>query len=178
MKLYTRTGDDGTTALHGGRRVGKDDPRIAAIGAIDELNAHIGLAGAVCHHEELNRILTVLQNRLFDLGADLASADGDAPRRIEARHILEAEQQIDQICEPLEPLKAFILPGGGALSARLHVARAVCRRAECQCIVLDDVESIVIYVNRLSDLLFALARRANQLDGIEDVQWNQFAADY
>jgi cob(I)alamin adenosyltransferase len=171
VKLYTRTGDDGTTGLHGGNRVRKDDPRIEALGAVDELNAHLGLARATCDHDELDAILSVLQSRLFDLGADLASPGVDGISRMGLAHAEEAESQIDRLSEPLEPLKNFILPGGGELASRLHVARGVCRRAERQCVTLGGVESIVTYLNRVSDLLFAMARRANQLAGVSDVPW-------
>ncbi len=171
VKLYTRTGDDGTTGLHGGDRVRKDGPRVEALGAVDELNAHLGLARAACDHDELDGVLGVLQNRLFDLGADLASPGVAGVPRIDASHFQEAESQIDQLSQPLEPLKNFILPGGSELASRLHVARGVCRRAERLCVTLGGVEPVVIYLNRLSDLLFAMARRANQLAGICDVPW-------
>lgn len=180
MKLYTKRGDDGGTDLFGGGRVGKDSVRVEAYGTVDELNSVIGLALVACSHDEIKAVLTALQSRLFSLGADLASpvreGKQDLVDRIDAAEIAEAEGWIDAACEPLPPMKHFILPGGGELAARLHVARAVCRRAERLCVALLRAEptagqSVVIYVNRLSDLLFALARRANQLDGIGDVPW-------
>jgi cob(I)alamin adenosyltransferase len=186
MKLYTRTGDDGTTGLYGPKRVNKDDLRIEAFGTVDQLNSHIGLAIAACRFDELTAILTTLQNQLFVTGADLATpvsggigepggTGGIKVARIEVSAIEQAEQQIDLVCESLPAMTHFILPGGSELASRLHVARTVCRRAERLCVTLDGrdgaVDQIVIYLNRLSDLLFAMARRANQLEDIEDVPW-------
>ncbi len=203
MKLYTKTGDDGTTGLCGGQRAAKDSLRVTAYGTVDELNSFVGLALATCSDEQLGSILCNVQRRLFELGADLATPDMGAqdrsakvaPRsetgnttskatgnetgagqRITDAAVLEAQDQIDQLCQPLEPMKHFILPGGSELSARLHVARAVCRRAERDCLTLSRQETIqqqaLVYLNRLSDLLFAAARRANQLQGIADTPWN------
>src|SRR5688500_3548793 len=147
MKLYTKRGDDGGTDLFGGARVGKDSPRIAAIGTVDELNAAVGLAASACRGEELSVMLALLQNRLFDLGADLATprrgGDEGKPgviRRVAPVDIDEAERMIDALCEPVPPLRAFVLPGGGELAARLHVARGVCRRAERECVALARLE--------------------------------------
>ena len=178
--LYTRTGDDGTTGLYGGERVAKDHPRIGAIGEVDELNAGLGLA--LASQSEIGRIgeiLTGLQHGLFDLGADLATTgcgkDGGSGR-IRAGHILELESWIDEIEGMNTPLRCFILPGGSELAARLHLARAVGRRAERAVYSLGVVEEIdeqiLIYLNRLSDLLFALARYANVCEGVADVPWN------
>ena len=179
MKLYTRTGDDGTTGLFGDRRVGKDTLRVEVCGTVDALNCAIGLALCVCGHAEIADVLHAVQERLFEVGADLASPpdEGSDPSstRIGAGHVQAAEKQIDRLCEPLQPMKHFILPGGGEPAARLHFTRAVCRRAERLCVSLSRSETvnrhIPVYLNRLSDLLFAAARRANQLDGIEDVPW-------
>lgn len=187
MKLYTKRGDDGVTDLFGGARVAKDSLRVAAFGDVDELNATLGLAAAACRHEELSAILRAVQARLFELGADLSTPEaqpkpGDAsPRkaagipRISAEHVAEAERQIDAVCAPLEAMKHFILPGGSELAARLHLARTVCRRAERVCVALSKHEyvskDLLIYLNRLSDLFFAMARRANQLEGVSDVPW-------
>lgn len=175
MKLYTRRGDDGGTDLFAGQRTTKTDPRIIAIGDVDETNAAIGLAVSACDADELKDTLLDLQRRLFDLGADLATPDPDKPRRITQAHIEQLEHQIDTACAKLPPMKHFILPGGCELAARLHLARTVCRRAERACVALQshtpDVAHAVIYLNRLSDLLFALARRANQIAGIDDVPW-------
>jgi len=180
MKLYTKRGDDGGTDLFGGGRVGKDSPRVEAYGAVDELNSHIGLAVVACGHELIGGVLRALQARLFELGADLATprvvAKADKVARIGAGQIAEAEGWIDAAWAPLAPMKNFVLPGGSELAARLHVARAVCRRAERACVALLRSDptvggDVLVYLNRLSDLLFALARRANQLDGVEDVPW-------
>lgn len=184
MGLYTRSGDDGSTGLFGGDRVGKDHPRIEAIGAVDETNACLGLALAACHakgplHERLRVMLAAVQSCLFDLGADLA-APADSPHRqkvkpLTAVHVREIEAWIDEIDAGNKPLKQFILPGGTELSARLHVARSVCRRAERRVVVLARITTIgphaIIYLNRLSDLLFAMARRANAAAAIPDVPW-------
>ncbi len=180
MKLYTKRGDDGATDLYKGGRTPKTDPRIIAIGDVDETNAAIGLALSACDGGVIKEMLTELQSRLFDLGADLATpAPGsDAPQdspRITQDHITAIEKHIDSVCENLPEMKHFILPGGSEPSARLHYARTVCRRAERACVALlavePDATHAVIYLNRLSDLLFALARLANQEAGVEDVPW-------
>jgi cob(I)alamin adenosyltransferase len=184
MKLYTKRGDDGGTDLFGGQRVGKDSLRVAVYGSVDELNSTLGLAAAACKHIEICEAITILQNRLFDLGADLATPRraGDAGKpavipRIDEPHVTNAEQMIDAACARLPEMRQFILPGGSEVAARLHVARSVCRRAERECVALAKVEDlgpwVVIYLNRVSDLLFALARRANQLDGLADVSWTK-----
>lgn len=192
MKLYTRTGDDGTTGLFGGQRVEKDDPRVDAYGTVDELNATVGLAAAACaaaNHEtshatsELNRrydeLLVEIQSRLFDIGADLATPPGsehaDKVARFDGAHAAAIEAWIDEIDAGNAPMTHFVLPGGTDLAARLHLARAVCRRAERLVVTLsrstDVTGSIIIYLNRLSDLLFAMARRANVDAGVPDVPW-------
>lgn len=185
MKLYTKAGDDGKTSLFGGQRVDKDAPRVAAYGTVDELNAALGFAAAVCRrpavagkHAELSAILTRLQHELFELGAVLCTPP-DSPSKhikpITQRHIDEAEHTIDALCAPLPPLKNFILPGGGELAARLHLSRCIARRAERLIVALSHTEQVdplvIIYINRLSDLFFAMARRANQLEGQQDVLW-------
>ena len=175
MKLYTKRGDDGGTDLYLGQRTTKAAPRIAAIGDVDETNASIGLAVSACEADSINVILADVQARLFDLGADLATPNPDKPRRITATHIEQLEEHIDTISDKLPPMKHFILPGGSEPAARLHLARTVCRRAERACVLLHEtdpqVKDAVIYLNRLSDLLFALARFANQLQGVEDTPW-------
>jgi cob(I)alamin adenosyltransferase len=186
MKLYTKKGDAGRTQLFGGQEVDKNALRVEAYGSVDELNAVVGHAAAACVavHAQVRVILVSLQSRLFELGADLASplppgidpAElGDIIPRIGSSQVSEAEAWIDATCAPLPPMRFFILPGGGELSARLHLARTVCRRAERVCVSLAQREpvgpQVIIYLNRLSDLFFALARRANQLDGIDDVPW-------
>lgn len=181
MKIYTRKGDDGSTGLAGGKRIGKDEPRIEANGGVDELNAWIGLSATACQNAELNRMLRHIQIDLFDLGADLAQpapdSDESAPAmRITLKQIQQLENEIDALEQYLTALKHFILPGGNELAARLHVARTVCRRVERSCIVLSRLETLdphtVVYLNRLSDLLFVMARRANQLADVADVVWN------
>ena len=188
MKLYTKKGDDGSTSLFGGRRVGKDDARIEAIGTVDELNSFIGHAVQCCRFDELSRTLQLVQNLLFDLGTELASppqaatdsADAQPPR-ITGAHVELMEKAIDHVDAALPPLTRFILPGGSDLACRLHQARAVCRRAERCCVALCRAESAedqtVVFLNRLSDLLFAMARSANQLEGVEDVPWKGGATD-
>lgn len=178
MNLYTRTGDDGTTGLYGGGRTTKDAIRVEAFGTVDELNSALGLAATTCEQAELSRIIAVLQPRLFDLGADLCTPlDAHAPKevRITPRHVEELENLIDEVAGKLEPLKTFVLPGGCELAARLHLARTVCRRAERLIVALAHNEpvgeGVVPYINRVSDLLFAMARRANQLAGVDDVPW-------
>ena len=180
MKIYTKTGDDGSTGLFGGQRVPKDSLRVEAYGTLDELNSHLGLAVAACRHEELTRQLLLLQARIFEAGADMATPRAATKStanvtRIQTEHIAEAEAMIDAAWEKCEPMRTFILPGGSELSARLHVARTVSRRAERLAVALSRSEELgpdlVIYLNRLSDLLFALARWANVLDGVSDVPW-------
>ena len=178
MKIYTRTGDDGTTGLFGAGRVTKDHVRIEALGAVDETNAALGAAHAIADQQPvLLELLSALQNDLFVAGADLATplATRAQTRRIAAEHVSKLEETIDAIGEPLEPLTHFVLPGGNDLAARLHSARVVCRRAERRVTTLAEQESInrqvVIFLNRLSDLLFVMARRANFDAGVPDVCW-------
>ena len=179
MKIYTKQGDAGQTTLSDGRRVRKDDLRVETYGTVDELNSVLGLAMAECRDAALHAQLAELQHQLFDLGADLAmpadAANADKVRRIQATHVAALEQQIDAATAQLDPLKEFVLPGGCVLAAQLHVARTVCRRAERLLVTLMDHEPIapivLIYVNRLSDLLFTLARLANKLEGRSDITW-------
>jgi cob(I)alamin adenosyltransferase len=177
-KIYTKTGDDGDTGLFGGPRVRKDHPRIEAYGTVDELNAVIGL---VRTHgvAELDALLATIQNELFDLGAELATPE---PQKfgivgIGPQAIARLEQAIDRHEADLEPLRQFILPGGTSAAAALHLARTVCRRAERALVTLADCETIspagVVYVNRLSDLLFVLARWVNRRSGVPDVPWQK-----
>jgi cob(I)alamin adenosyltransferase len=179
LKLYTRTGDGGQTSLYGGRRVRKTDPRVDAYGDVDELNAWIGLVRAAqLPDAALDRALVQIQRDLFALGAQIADpgeklgagvtkaalSDGDVER---------LEQTIDGLEAGLPPLKAFIVPGGAPAGAALHVARTVCRRAERRIVGLDPPADAVLlrYVNRLSDLLFVMARAVNHRAGTSDVEW-------
>ena len=181
MKIYTRTGDAGDTGLFGGGRVAKDDPRVEAYGDVDELNAVLGMARAVEPMPRIDEVLVPVQRDLFAIGALLATPDREkmaqhlAKARIDEARITELEQAIDDADAELEPLRAFILPGGTPKSASLHVARTVCRRAERRVVTLQrDVELpelTVIYLNRLSDLLFTLARLANRRSGAGEVTW-------
>lgn len=178
MKLYTKRGDAGRTDLIGGPQVNKDDLRVEAYGCVDELNAALGLVLSDCHIDAIKGPLITAQHRLFDLGAQLAtcvSPSEPAKPRIAPRHVVDLEQAIDAACDPLPPLTRFILPGGSVTAARLHLARTICRRAERRVVSLAQAEPVdaqaIIYLNRLSDLLFALARLANQLAGLEDVPW-------
>lgn len=178
MKIYTKTGDKGTTGLFGGGRVSKSSPRIAAYGEIDELNAILGIVCAETPHEPIRTALTQVQSALFTLGAQLASPSKDPKIEVvTAADVDGLERQIDVISESLPQLRSFILPGGGKTAAYLHLARTVCRRAERMMVHLADVpdESVdhwlLVYVNRLSDYLFTMARLANQLEKIEDVPW-------
>jgi cob(I)alamin adenosyltransferase len=181
LRIYTRTGDAGTTGLFGGGRVEKDDPRVEAYGDIDELNAVLGLARAVEMMPRIDEVLVPIQRDLFSLGALLATPDREKMKqqlekaRIDEARITELERHIDDGEQELEPLTAFILPGGTPKSAALHVARTVCRRAERRVVALHrEVELpqlVVVYLNRLSDLLFVLARVANRRAGAGEVTW-------
>ena len=180
MKIYTRTGDEGQTGLFGGGRVSKTHPRVEAYGDVDELNAAIGLARAIESMPRVDEVLVPLQRDLFAIGALLATPELDKMKRqlekasIDERRITELEHAIDDGDRELEPLKAFIVPGGTPKAAALHVARTVCRRAERRVIALANEEIpqvVVVYLNRLSDLLFTLARVANRRAGAGEVTW-------
>ncbi len=185
MKIYTRTGDAGMTGLYGGGRVLKNDVRIAAYGSVDELNACLGVCRASGGAKEsslspeVDALLARLQHEMFAVGAELASPGGAAPDSILLADddVARAESAIDRCEAALSPLKAFILPGGSPASAALHVARAVCRRAERDVIALAQVAEVrpvvVIYLNRVGDLLFVLARYANHVAGVGDVLWEK-----
>ncbi len=203
MKIYTRTGDKGTTGLFGGPRVSKDNTRIEAYGTVDELNSTIGLVrstlsvqtvleygaqhtgegaptpggGAIPAEEKLDAWLERLQHELFDLGADLATPLGAKVKisRVVTESVDQLESDIDSFEEALDPLKAFILPGGSAPAAHLHAARTICRRAERRVITLAGEEEInqtcIVYLNRLSDAFFSAARWINHALGHEDYLW-------
>jgi cob(I)alamin adenosyltransferase len=178
MKIYTKTGDDGTTSLFGGTRVRKHHGRIDAYGTVDELNAHLGAARTMQPAPALEAVLARLQTDLFILGSDLATPmetrNVSVPRITEER-IRWVEERIDTFEAQLVPLTYFILPGGCALASALHVCRTVCRRAERLTVGVADTEHInpldVQYLNRVSDLLFVLARVANADAGIADAAW-------
>ena len=180
MKLYTRTGDDGTTALFGGRRVRKDALRVEAYGAVDETNAALGMARSQGLDIEIDKVMADLQRDLFDVGADLATPL-DATARASMRPVDDAdvaalEALIDRFDEEVEPLRQFIVPGGHAASAGLQFARAVCRRAERAAVTLASEEDVnaatLTYLNRLSDLLFALARVVNVRNGVSEARFH------
>ncbi len=182
-KLYTRKGDEGETSLGGGQRVPKDAVRVAAVGTVDELNAVLGVALAAGLSPRLAELLPPIQNELFHLGADLCFLEEDKARQalpqIEARHIEALEQRIDELNAVVGPLKNFILPGGSVGAAHLHVARTVCRRAERDGVTLARQEPVgefaLRYLNRLSDLLFAMSRYENQQRGLDAPLWNSRA---
>jgi len=181
MKIYTRTGDQGDTGLFGGGRVGKDDPRVEAYGGVDELNASLGLVRAIELMPRIDEVIVGVQRDLFAIGALLATPDTAkmaehlAKARLDEERIAQLERAIDECERELEPLRAFIIPGGTPKAAALHVARTVCRRAERQVVALrrdvDLPDLVVTYLNRLSDLLFMLARVANRRAGAGEVTW-------
>jgi cob(I)alamin adenosyltransferase len=180
MKIYTRTGDKGETSLFGGKRVGKENIRIEAYGTVDELNSVIGMCRSVKPAPEVDRILETVQNDLFALGADLAtpiSSKSRSIKRVKPPAVSQLERHIDSIDATLPPLKNFILPCGSVAAAKLHYARTVCRRAERIVVQLSRQEQIgttpAIYLNRLSDLLFVLARKVNALEKIPETKWTR-----
>src|SRR3954464_2826752 len=176
-KIYTKTGDSGETGLGDGSRVSKASPRITAIGAVDETNSAIGIA-RLDAEGDADKMLARIQNDLFDLGADLSAPEGgrksEGRLRISAAQVERLEREIDRMNEKLSPLTSFVLPGGTALAAHLHLARAIARRAEVAMVALAEKEEIngsaVRYINRLSDHLFVMARTANK-GGMGDVLW-------
>jgi cob(I)alamin adenosyltransferase len=185
LKIYTKTGDNGETGLYGGKRVRKDNLRVEAYGSIDETNSYLGFARASIHEgcsgsrEVLNYIDSVLepvQNKLFSIGAALSGSE-DSSYALKDSDIDFLEHSIDKMDGEVQPIKAFILPFGTDLSARLHVARTVSRRAERRIVALSSVEpidpKIIAYTNRLSDFLFTLARYANKAQGVPDVLWKK-----
>lgn len=168
MRIYTRGGDRGETGLIGGSRVRKDDARVEACGTVDELNAGLGWVRAQSPGPDVDALLAVVQSDLFCLGADLADPAGG--QRIGPRQVAALEAAIDRYDAELAPLRSFVLPGGTATAAALHLARTVCRRAERR-VVTFGAPAGVVYLNRLSDLLFVLARGANRAAGVADVPW-------
>ena len=179
MRIYTKTGDKGETGLFGGRRVPKDHHRVAAYGDIDELNAFLGQALSKNQELSIQQTLRKIQELLFELGAELATPPESRKHQSTLRKadIAWLEKTIDEAETQLSPLKSFILPGGGEAAAALHTARAVCRRAERSVVTLCREEpqtspQVLIFINRLADLLFVLARLANAKAGVEDLPWN------
>jgi cob(I)alamin adenosyltransferase len=175
-KIYTRGGDAGETSLGDGSRVSKLDARITAFGTVDELNAVVGQVLAGDCPDEIRSVLLRVQNELFDLGADLSvPMEHEARLRVTQDQIVQLEADCDRFNADLPELKSFVLPGGSLAAARLHLARTVCRRAEREALVAAGAETVnphaLAYLNRLSDLLFILARAANAADGHEEPLW-------
>jgi len=175
-RIYTRGGDAGETSLGDGARVSKLDARIAAYGTVDELNAAIGLVLATDCPEPIREVLGRVQNELFDLGADLSlPMEHEARLRVTQSQVDALEHDCDRFNAELPELKSFVLPGGGKAAALLHVARTVCRRAEREALAASRIHAVnpvgLVYLNRLSDLLFILARTANAADGREEPLW-------
>lgn len=192
MKIYTRTGDAGSTGLFGGPRVSKDDVRIEAYGTVDELNAAIGLVRVCEIGDAVDAELNQVQHELFSIGAELATPNPDEHdlRVIGERHIKQLETWIDAHEGTLEPLKQFILPGGSSAASKLHLARAICRRAERRVVTLAGCEAqesaenataddkmapvsdaVIVYLNRLSDYLFVVSRAVNHRLDVQEVKW-------
>jgi len=179
VRIYTKTGDDGYTGLLGSGRVPKDDIRVEVYGTIDELNAVLGVARAQGLDTRADTLVAQLQDDLFVVGSALADPSPEGPfhHAITLRHVERLESAIDELEEELEPLTQFILPGGALPAAQVHLARTVCRRAERLAVTLSrqpDVEvprTLIVYLNRLSDLLFVLARAVNRRAGVADVLW-------
>ncbi len=178
MKIYTKTGDDGTTGLIGNKRVKKSHPRIASYGMVDELNASIGMILSSKLGKDIRDLLTTVQNDLFVVGADLANANlKNKSNRVTPKMVSYLEKEIDRLEEKLSPITYFILPGGDLIASQIHLARAICRRAETNMVHLSESEDInnscLIYMNRLSDLLFVVARTINKRKKISDVAWKK-----
>jgi cob(I)alamin adenosyltransferase len=179
MKIYTKTGDEGETGLFGGARVSKASSRVAAYGDVDELNSTLGWSRVATSDPDLDKLLGRIQNELFEVGAELGSTDDRKKKSsipaIDEPQVEALERAIDRYEEDLRPLTTFVLPGGSEQAARFHVARCVCRRAERSVVALGSHERVrgelLRYLNRLSDLLFVLARYANHAAGVEDVPW-------
>ncbi len=181
-KLYTRTGDQGETALFGGRRVPKDDPRVEAYGSVDELNSTLGVAASFLRQKRIAAALQSIQNELFNIGAELASESG--PKADRGRMFIDPERKIaglerliDEYDAKVPPLRTFVLPSGTRAGTLLHLARGVCRRAERAVVRLSRQEDVnrqlIVYLNRLSDLLFVLARYVNKAAGKPETPWRK-----
>lgn len=178
MRIYTKTGDDATTGLSGGARVSKSSLRINALGDVDELNAHLGLCRLRSRDSIFELRLASIQTNLFGLGAELSCGPDNRKsyELLSLAEVLLLEESIDQQTIELTPLKNFVLPGGSELAAQLHIARAVCRRAERSVATLHEAERVreivLMYLNRLSDWLFVAARTANHIENVEDIKWS------
>ncbi len=182
MKIYTKTGDRGETSLFGGERVSKKSNRIEAYGTIDELNSFIGLAITEATEPDVKKILLKIQNQLFIVGSDLATPTTPKAiklkiQRVTPKFYKDIEKAIDHFDAKLESLRNFILPGGSKCAALLHICRTISRRAERRVVALNDTvkigSNIIIFLNRLSDLFFVLARYENKVSGHSDIKWNK-----
>lgn len=178
MKIYTKTGDDGTTGLIGNKRVKKSNPRILSYGTVDELNASVGMILSFNLEKDIQDLLVKTQNDLFVVGADLANPNlENKSNRITLNMIQFLEKEIDRLEAELFPITYFILPGGDPVAAQIHLARAICRRAETNIVTLSEIEQLndncLVYMNRLSDLLFVVARTINKRKKISDVAWKK-----
>lgn len=182
MKIYTKTGDKGETGLFGGDRVPKNSIRIEAYGTIDELNSFIGLAVHEVRNNDVKGLLEGIQNELFTVGSDLAAPDNEKTLKLDIQRVqphlyVRLENEIDRFEERVEELRNFILPGGTKGAAVLHICRTICRRAERLVAALKSTENIneniLIYLNRLSDLLFVLSRFENSFSGVQDIKWKK-----
>lgn len=178
MKIYTKTGDDGTTGLIGNKRVKKSSPRIASYGMVDELNASIGIILSSKLGKDIRVLLTKIQNDLFVVGADLANPDlKNNSNRVTSEMVSYLEKEIDRLEEKLSPITYFILPGGDLIASHVHLTRTICRRAETNMVYLSESEDLnntcLIYMNRLSDLLFVIARTINKRKKISDIAWKK-----
>lgn len=176
MKIYTKTGDDGSTGLQGGKRILKSNIRIKAYGTVDELNASIGLILSSKFDDELEKLLRKIQNELFVAGSDLSNSDlSSSEHRVTSEMVENLEKNIDRLENELPPITNFIIPGGHEIASLIHIARTITRRAETQVIALDEKEKVneecKKYLNRLSDLLFVIARIVNKNNDFEDIIW-------
>lgn len=180
-KIYTKTGDDGTTALADGSRLSKASTRVSAYGDVDELNSYLGLIrtlATIANWTELSSKLEQIQNELFDIGSNLATREGSTNYpvfQVSENHLKYLERLIDEVTDKLPPLTSFVIPGGTVLNGHLHIARAICRRAERSVVKLSQSEpvsnNIIIYLNRLSDYLFALCRAESSRSGVPETLW-------
>lgn len=182
MKIYTKTGDKGETSLFGGERVAKSSLRIEAYGTVDELNSYLGFALTEIKSGSVKKLLLKIQNQLFILGSDLATPKTTKTKKIKIQRVpskfyKDIEKAIDHYDAQLSILKNFILPGGSKSAAILHVCRTIARRAERNVVALNNTvkigSNIIIFLNRLSDLFFVLARYENQISGVSDIKWNK-----